>query len=599
MKIAWFTPLSKRSAIAEYSLWVANALAELCEVELWASGTADSRPTDLPVIDFGVDTSRLDGLAHYDLAVYNLGNHERYHFAIYEAAQKHPGVVVLHDRVLHHFFFGYWFSRGRGSMYIRTMEAWYGAEGRRAAEDSFAGIRTPVWEDDDAVHRFSLLEEALVGARGAVVHAQDHGELIRERWFGPVAALFLPAYPPAHLTAELPRSLQLDDRLTLLTVGYVNRNKQIHRVVEAIAEGGLHDGVRYLVVGPHDPNSAYAAELEKLIRRCGLEQSVQLIGYQSDEVLGALLRHADVLINLRHPTFEGASASLMQGLAVGKPTLVYDSGGFAQLPDDAVVKIPPADREALIDALQRLVTDDELRRETGARALAAAQERGPERYAREFLAFVEEVRRWAPALELCDHVTDELGEIGVSPSLPTVDRVARETSLILANEPPSPVDAVLLRTIEHHDATGLTRFFIRNDDPKVFSQFDPFPLTEENAVRIALQPTRDRYYGAFLGDRVIALSMLRGWDEGYEVPSFGIAVDVDFHGEGLGTLLTSWTLEQARLLGCKQVRLSVYGSNKIARRIYERLGFTEVEREQIERPGGADDRIVMVRELAA
>ena len=132
-----------------------------------------------------------------------------------------------------------------------------------------------------------------------MVHAQDHGELIRGRWFGPVAALFLPAYPPAHLTAELPRSLQLDDRLTLLTVGYVNRNKQIHRVVEAIAEGGLHDGVRYLVVGPHDPNSAYAAELEELIRRCGLEQSVQLVGYQSDEVLGALLRYADVLINLR------------------------------------------------------------------------------------------------------------------------------------------------------------------------------------------------------------------------------------------------------------------------------------------------------------
>ena len=157
MKIAWFTPLSKRSAIAEYSLWVANALAELCEVELWVSGTADSRPTDLPVIDFGVDTNLLDGLAHYDLVVYNLGNHERYHFAIYEAAQKHPGVVVLHDRVLHHFFFGYWFSRGRGSMYIRTMEAWYGAEGRRAAEDSFAGMRSPVWEDDEAVHRFRCL----------------------------------------------------------------------------------------------------------------------------------------------------------------------------------------------------------------------------------------------------------------------------------------------------------------------------------------------------------------------------------------------------------------------------------------------------------
>ena len=127
-------------------------------------------------------------------------------------------------------------------------------------------------------------------------------------------------------------------------------------------------------------------------------------------------------------------------------------GGFAELPDDAVVKIPPSDRQALIDALQRLVTDDELRRETSARALAAAQERGSKRYAREFLAFAEEVRRWAPALELCDHVTDELGEMGVSASLPKVDRIARETSLILANEPPRPINAMLLREIEPRDA---------------------------------------------------------------------------------------------------------------------------------------------------
>ena len=35
MKVAWFTPLSTRSAIAEYSVHVCAALEQLCQVDLW------------------------------------------------------------------------------------------------------------------------------------------------------------------------------------------------------------------------------------------------------------------------------------------------------------------------------------------------------------------------------------------------------------------------------------------------------------------------------------------------------------------------------------------------------------------------------------
>lgn len=600
MKVAWLTPFSTRSAIAEFSVWVASALAELCEIELWIPGSADARSTELPVVDFAADPSVVSGLSRYDVAVYNFGNNERFHAAIYEVAQRHPGVAILHDRVLHHFFFGYWYSRGRRDLYVDRMEALYGVEGRRAVEESFAGIRRPVWEDDETARRFSLVEEALIGQRAAVVHARDHADIVRERWFGPVAALFLPAYPPAVDGAMLQGRFHPDrTRLTLLTVGHVNRNKQIHRVVEAIVDCGLQDRVRYLVVGPYDPNSSYATDLDHLIRRHGLDETVELVGYQPDEVVGTLLREADVLVNLREPSFEGASAALMQGLALGKPTVVYDAAGFAELPDDAVVKIPLTEHEALAAALSRLVSSKELRRRTRDRALMAAAERSPERYAREFLAFMEEMRSWAPVLDLCDRVGSELGGMEVSPLLPTVDRVARETSLMLAEDPPRPLDAIQLREIRPGDRVSLARFFIRNDVPEVVSGFDPFPLTKETAAKITSGTSRDRYYAAFLGDRVVAFSMLRGWDEGYEVPSFGIAVDIDFHGAGIGSRMTAWTVEQARRLGCIRMRLSVYGRNEAARRIYERLGFAEVERQTVEHQGLTDDRIVMIKELAA
>ena len=118
-------------------------------------------------------------------------------------------------------------------------------------------------------------------------------------------------------------------------------------------------------------------------------------------------------------------------------------------------------------------------------------------------------------------------------------------------------------------------------------------MTAASAAALFAQRRKDRYYGAFTGpDEIVALSMLRGWDEGYVVPSFGIAVDAGWHGRGVGTRMTAWTIEQARALGAPSVRLTVYSDNPGARRIYERLGFTQTERRAGER-----ESVVMALDL--
>src|ERR1700733_13895683 len=105
---------------------------------------------------------------------------------------------------------------------------------------------------------------------------------------------------------------------------------------------------------------------------------------------------------------------------------------------------------------------------------------------------------------------------------------------------------------EHADL--LTELFERNSRPEVTSSFDPFPLDREEARRIALQSHQDEYYVAMRTDRVVGFSMLRGFDEGYTIPSFGIFVDHDAHGQGIGRALTAWTIEAARARGCPSVR---------------------------------------------
>ncbi len=140
---------------------------------------------------------------------------------------------------------------------------------------------------------------------------------------------------------------------------------------------------------------------------------------------------------------------------------------------------------------------------------------------------------------------------------------------------------------------SLSALFERNRIASVTELFDPFPLDAGRARWIALEPQRDAFYLALRNERPVGFSMLRGFDEGYATPSFGIFIDHESHGEGVGRALTAWTVEEARRRGCPAVRLTVYAANLPARRLYESLGFVEQERQPVERMGQREEKIVM------
>jgi ribosomal-protein-alanine N-acetyltransferase len=152
---------------------------------------------------------------------------------------------------------------------------------------------------------------------------------------------------------------------------------------------------------------------------------------------------------------------------------------------------------------------------------------------------------------------------------------------------------VRFERVQPRHARALAALFERNDEPAMTQGFDPFALVASEARRIAADRGRDRYYVAFHREKIVAMSMLRGFDEGFEIPSFGIFVDRQWQGRGVGRGLTEWTLAAARQMGCRTVRLSVYADNRAALALYESLGFIAVERSTIDRARGRRERIVM------
>jgi glycosyltransferase involved in cell wall biosynthesis len=434
MKIAWFTPLSMRSAIGEFSAHVTRALAQLAEVELW---TADEPPycrTELPVVRYGQAAGDLDALGDCDAVIYNMGDYLPFHGPIHTVARERPGVVILHDRVLHHLYAGMWLRGSEPSpqTYVARMSAYYGDDGAEVARDSLEGKRNPVWESDEEVLRYPLYEEAIVNAHGVVTHSQRQAEDVRAAWAGPVRALHLPCYAEILKAVDGAQPPESHARLNLLTVGHLNPNKQVHRVVAMLAaDPQLAARVRYTIVGPDDGFASYVGELRGAITRHGAHLDVEMLGWQPQERLDELMADADVFVNLRHPVMEGGSASLMRQLAYGRPVLCFDSGFFGELPQGTVARVPAGDFGAAEQALRDLVDDGGLRREVGARARTLAASYDERSYAEGLLALIDESRRAAPALACLESAARELGRMNVDRQLPVYDEIASDFARIL------------------------------------------------------------------------------------------------------------------------------------------------------------------------
>lgn len=103
--------------------------------------------------------------------------------------------------------------------------------------------------------------------------------------------------------------------------------------------------------------------------------------------------------------------------------------------------------------------------------------------------------------------------------------------------------------------------------------FSPHPFTRQEAARMCRGDFLDYYCLARYGETPIAYGMLRGWDEGYEIPSLGITVRPDYRGLGVGVTMMQYLHLVAKLYGAKNVRLKVKRDNIKAKSLYEDLGY--------------------------
>lgn len=123
----------------------------------------------------------------------------------------------------------------------------------------------------------------------------------------------------------------------------------------------------------------------------------------------------------------------------------------------------------------------------------------------------------------------------------------------------------------HEDA--LCDFFVALDANGDGSLFYPHPLTETEARRLCRHAGLDQYFVVMTGSRIIGYGMLRGWDEGYAVPSLGLAVHPEYRSKRVAAFLLCGLIRQAKNRGAAKLRLTVEASRIRFIAFFERHGF--------------------------
>jgi len=418
MRIGWFTPFSSRSAIARFSRAVVGELSKIANVEICHFSNDDLQQTTVPVLHFSSAAAVSENVfSRYDLVVYNFGNHLPFHGEIYLLSRRLPGICILHDFVMHHFFAEHLLEHlNSPGTYSLVMERLYGEAGRISPE-------ARIWESDEVV-QYPMFEEVIRGALGVVTHSLFFAERVKEAFGGPTRRIALAYDAPQEVAMKRGELGVADDDILIVTVGHANPNKRIEDVINALGQiGDSARRVSYAVVGSCP--AVYEERLRGVARANALEDRVHFLGHVPDDVLRSYLANADICVNLRFPSFEGASASVIEEMLCGKPVIVNDTGFFSELPDACVARVSLARHGELVTQLRRLVTEPEVRARIGANARQFANsEFRPSRYAAEILDFAWEARSAFPLLRLADQVAVELNRMGVTRGKRIVDELA-------------------------------------------------------------------------------------------------------------------------------------------------------------------------------
>jgi glycosyltransferase involved in cell wall biosynthesis len=301
-----------------------------------------------------------------DVDLYHIGNNPL-HREIYKRAITRPGVAVLHDAVLNHFFLG----SLNETEYIAEFVYNYGEWHREFAHE--------LWRDrasSGSDHRYferPMLRRIAEVSRSVIVHNPAAARMVREH--APNARVIeIPHFfePPAHLP-DVAATLRFREKLSVPpgavlfgVLGYLRESKRPFSVVHAFQR--LRDarpGVFLLFAG-----EIISSDLKRALAPSLEEPGILRLGHLPECDFWVAASALDACINLRDPAAGETSGIAIQLMGTGKPVMVTANSENSAWPPAECLRIESglAEEQDLFDHMILVANFPELAREIGWRA---------------------------------------------------------------------------------------------------------------------------------------------------------------------------------------------------------------------------------------
>ena len=155
----------------------------------------------------------------------------------------------------------------------------------------------------------------------------------------------------------------------VLSVGTIERRKNLSRLVQAY--GRLRSRrealPKLLIVGRR---GWLYEDVFEAVADLALEDEVIFLGYVPEADLPALYNLAEVFV---YPSlYEGFGLPPLEAMACGTPVVAANTSSLPEVLGDACLSVSPTDIDGLADAIDRVLSDTELRRSLRQKGLARA-----------------------------------------------------------------------------------------------------------------------------------------------------------------------------------------------------------------------------------
>lgn len=292
-----------------------------------------------------------------DVHLYHLGNN-RLHKEIYAQALAKPGVIILHDAVLHHFLLG----TLSHDEYLAEWIYNYGEWRRDLGEELWRNRARAAIEA--RYFQYPMLRRIIERSLRIVVHNPGAAAIVREVHSAGTSSKPIDVIPHLWSLESSPEpadAARFRDRVgiaqdvTLFGVfGYLREPKRVVPCIDTFKKlHRLRPKTALLLAG-----EVVSSDLARLLDSESPHPAIRRVGHLKEAEFRIAAASVDCCLNLRYPGVGETSGIAVRLMGLGKPVIVTDNAENSAFPPAAVLRVVPgvAEAEELFDHMV-LVTD--------------------------------------------------------------------------------------------------------------------------------------------------------------------------------------------------------------------------------------------------